>query len=143
MANAIEPKVTEPARIVKANHYLGLISTVVGICGGLGTLFVWLTANFYVGDIEVVTDRPVDSMAIRVYDRKGGETTFHTSKFQLMPGIYHFDVVPAGAITAHADAQVSFAKKTVIPVSVTSGADDSSGEDTHPVKKHWWQFWRG
>lgn len=145
MTEAVKTKASlgEPkhGKIESANKYLGLVSTLIGVVGGVGALFVWCAANFYVGDVEIQTSVPVDSIIVKAYDHKGQETTFHTAKFQLMPGSYHLDISPVGAKHTHSDVQIQFAHKTVIPMTIVPGDDADSG-DYRSEKRHWWQFWR-
>jgi len=90
---------------------LQIASTTLSIAGALGTLFVWSAANFYVGDVEVIADHPYQSLVVDVFDHKGQGTTFHTNKFQLMPGRYHVEVTADGKSKQPADVEVQFGKK--------------------------------
>jgi len=144
---AVSPSVktlSQPkTKVERASSYLGLVSTTVGVLGAVGTVFVWLTANFYVGDIEVQPDQRVQSVVVKVYDQKGQEASFHTPRFQLMPGSYHLEITPNGGATHHADAVVRFHEKTIVDVQVKGGEEQAEDKDERvPRKKHWWQFWR-
>ena len=131
------------SKVERAGSYLSLVSTTAGVLGAVGTLFVWLTANFYVGDVEVKPDQAFESVVVNVYDRKGQESSYHTPRFQLMPGSYHLEIVPNGGPAQHRDAEVRFGEKTVVDVDVQSAInqDEAQGE-RQERKKHWWQFWR-
>jgi hypothetical protein len=131
------------SKVERAHHYLSIASTTIGILGAIGTLLVWLAANFYVGDLEVKLDRPVDELEVKVYDQKGKESVYHTTRFQLMPGTYEMDVVPAGGSAQRVSATVRFREKTVINVTVPGSKGESAGGDGAPEpRKRWWQFWR-
>ncbi len=139
------PKAPIPPKtqVERAGSYVSLVSTSLGVLGAVGTLFVWLTANFYVGDVEVRPDKALESVAVKAYDQKGQEASFHTPRFQLMPGKYHLEIVANGGTARHTDVVVNFRDTTVVDVEVSSAADE--GEDKRERtqrKKHWWQFWR-
>lgn len=141
--SSTETPLPTKSKVERAHHYLGIASTTIGIVGAIGTLFVWLAANFYVGDLEVKLDRPVTALEIKVYDRKGRESVYHTTRFQLMPGTYEMDVVPAGGSAKRVSATVRFREKTVIKVTVPGSQGESEGGDEAPERrKRWWQFWR-
>lgn len=128
--------IESPSRVETTQKYLGLVYTSLGIAGAIGTIFVWLAANFYVGDVEIRDNGNVDSLTVRVFDRRGQEYTYHGRKFQLMPGDYHFEVtVPEGPAQKF-DASVRFNELTVL--SVAAG---STGQKSGPSRR-WWQFWR-
>src|SRR5258706_15917585 len=86
------PSPTIPGKIDQTHKVLGIVSTSLGICGAVGTVFVGLAMNFYVGDVEILPDKPVDSIEVKVYDNKGHEAVYHSPRFQLMPGDYSIDV---------------------------------------------------
>ena len=131
-------------KLERAHCYLGVVSTTLGILGVVGTMFVWLTANLYVGDLEVRPDRPEKALTVKVYDRKGQEAVFHTNRFQLMPGSYQLEVVESGGTTHRADAEVRFRELSVVPVVLSEVGDlESQTEPDKPAKRRWWQFWRG
>jgi len=131
-----------PGKTDKAGRYLTMVSTSLGIVGALGTMFVWLAANYFTGDVVIKTNRPVESLTIKVYDKKGQEAVYHTPVFQLMPGTYHLEIKPDGGRTIHHDTQVQFNNKTEITVSVLDGNDEPSESRSDSDKHHWWQFWR-
>src|ERR1700730_15987151 len=49
-------------RSTKVKDTLQVVSMTISIVGAVGTLFVWSAANFYVGDVEVVGDRPYQNL---------------------------------------------------------------------------------
>jgi hypothetical protein len=133
------------SKIVKTKETLGLISTTLPIIGAIGTLCVWLISTYYVGDVELLTigDKQLSRVTVKVYDPKGHEATYHTPKFQLMPGSYHLEITPEGQATQHADTEVSFNKRTEVKIALTEPqADNEKPADEQNVKKRWWQFWR-
>jgi len=137
-------------KVGRAHSYLGLVSTALGVCGALGTLFVWLVASFYVGDVEVRPDKNAEALVVKAYNSKGQEATFHTRRFQLMPGTYHLEITADGGATKHADTEVKFNKMSVVPVVINSPAEgqfadrasDAGQQTTGRRHHHWWQFWR-
>ncbi|HEY9683163.1 MAG TPA: hypothetical protein V6C86_16410 [Oculatellaceae cyanobacterium] len=107
------------------------ISTALPIIGAVGTAGVWLAANFYTGEVEVTPDRPFNSLEVRVSDKKGQETVFHTPSFQLMPGQYHLEVTVDSQHKQHFDVKTSFHKHQKIavhvPVSNQTSLNNASG----------------
>lgn len=95
-------------RASKAKDLLQTLSMAIPVVGALGTLFVWCAANLYVGDIEVLTDKPSPDLVVNVYNQKGQATAYHVNKFQLMPGIYHIEIMPDGKSKIPADIDVKF-----------------------------------
>lgn len=144
------------SKTAKARETFAVIATALPVLGAVGTVFVWLSANFYVGDVEIVTDKPFNGLTVKAFDKKGQEATFHTPRFQLMPGQYHLEIIPDGCKTEHADTVVEFRKKELIKVAVRNGSEpndqnDHNGPDqaNSPTdrqedgkKKKWWQVWR-
>lgn len=135
-----EKTVASP-RIDRLHKHLTVVSTAIGICGALGTAFVWLMATFYVGDVRINVDQPVDSLLVRVYDREGHEATFHGKNFQLMPGGYHLEVVPPDGKPRHFDVEVGFRQTAAVEVSLADTQAFQKLEQPNP-KRSWWQFWR-
>ena len=160
---------TTPKNSGKFKDSLSLASTALPITGAVGTLAVWLAANFYVGEIQVTPDRPFNTLEVRVSDKKGQESVFHTPHFQLMPGQYHLEVTVDSQFKHHADIKAVFQKNTDIAVHVPAatssvasavsapGGQSSSQTGVTPAqtvdedwgsepgdkgKKHWWQFWK-
>jgi hypothetical protein len=107
---------------------LSVASTALPIAGALGTLAVWLAATFYVGEIQVTPDRPFNTLEVRVSDKKGQESVFHTPHFQLMPGQYHLEVTVDSQFKHHADIKAAFHKHTDIPVHVPEAVAGSSAK---------------
>jgi hypothetical protein len=139
--STLEKKPTTGNKVETTHRYLGIVSTSLGIAGAVGTLFVWLTANFYVGEIEIRTTRPISSLTVKAYNPKGSEAVFHTPRFQLMPGAYHLEIIPEGSDSIHHDTNVQFNNKTIINVTVPEGSGDNAAGESNG-KRHWWQFWR-
>lgn len=130
----------QKTKLDKTHQVLGTVSTSLGILGAAGTLFVWIAANYYVGDVEVrFRDGNPGSIAVRVYDNKGHESVFHTSSFQITPGTYELEISADGSKPVRAPATVRLHDKSVVEVTL-----DSSGQTAEPKpgKKHWWRFWR-
>lgn len=128
-----------PTKVETADKTLGVVTKGITIIGAAGTVLVWLTANFYTGEVKLKTDHPVAAIETRVYDKKGQEGLYHTPSFYLMPGTYHLEITPEGGSKQNADIEIAFAKTIEIPVTTPESAA-SDGEQ--PTKKHWWQFWR-
>jgi hypothetical protein len=128
----------------KARETLNVFATaVLPIIGALGTLSVFLIANFYVGDVEVSPASPFHTLEIHAYNKKGQEAIFHSPRFQLMPDDYHFEITVDSALKQHADAAVQFRQKTLVKVSQPTVAPQSGLTKTDTVtKKHWWQLWK-
>jgi hypothetical protein len=154
----------------RVHDFLNLATKVLPVAGAVGTLFVWLTANFYVGDVQVAPDHPFNAIEVKVSDKRGQEATFHTPKFQLMPGNYHVQVAVDSQSNQHADIKVVFHRKSLIPISMPQGAapktrrddmvalgdahEDGRAEEkaqpvpdeeqtsSPPLHRHWWQFWK-
>jgi hypothetical protein len=94
------------------------VSTTLPIIGAVGTAAVWLAANFYTGDVEILTDRPFNSLEVRVSDKKGHESVFHSPSFQLMPGQYHLEVTVDAQHKQHFDVKAAFHKHQKLNVHV-------------------------
>lgn len=131
-------------KIDQTHKVLGIVSTSLGILGAAGTLLVGLVMNFYVGDVEILPDRPMGAVVVKVYDNKGHEAVFHCLHFQMMPGNYSLDILPDGGKSIHADVNVQFRENSLVPVVVPAGEPQSTGEaaSASDIKRHWWQFWR-
>jgi len=127
----------------RTKDIMTILVTGLPIIGAIGTCFCWTAANFYVGDVEVQTSRPYESITIKVFDSKGSEATFHTPKFQLMPGNYHLEINADNLGTQHADTNVAFHAKTKVQVELPSDLDrQEAQEEPKPKGKHFWQFWK-
>lgn len=146
MPTAVESKVSSPqakAGLEKTQSYLTLTSTLIGVLGGLGTIFVWLAANFYVGEIEIIPERPVEAVVTKIFNKEGHESTFHTRSIKLMPGEYHLEVgiAEADARSQHYDVVVAFGQKNTINLAVPPSLAKKEFS-TEKVRKRWWQFWK-
>jgi hypothetical protein len=150
MAQSVMEPVVQKApasKSEKAHRYLNIVSTAFGICGAVGTLAVWGVANWYVGDVEMQADKPLESIVVKVYDNKGHEAQFRTPKFQVMPGDYHVEVTANGGKAQLLETHVEYGKKTVMPIVVLN-EQEKAVEQTAEMKeasehkKHWWRFWR-
>lgn len=120
----------------------------IPIIGFVGTIFVWIFGNFYLGSVEIQTPGQYNEISISVFDKKGQESTLHTPQFQLMPGKYHLTVTVDKNSPQQLDTEVALGKTSLIkvtgnPISTTSPPpDDASAAAPHTVHKHWWQFWK-
>jgi len=137
--------------VSKTKETLSLFSTAIPIIGFVGTIFVWLAANFYTGAVDVQTPGQYKEIVIKVYDRKGQESVYVTPQFQLMPGKYHLTVTVDKNDPQQIDTEIALGKtssiKVTTPISTAStpaSTDDASGASSSPqtVRKHWWQFWK-
>lgn len=127
-------------KVEKAQTYLGLTSTAIGIVGAVGTCFVWLVGNFCTGTLEIQPDKPVEAVMVKVVDKKGQQQTYYSRWISLMPGDYHIEFgVPDKKPTKHTDAHINFWQSTVIPYAVP---DELASLPQPEPKKRWWQFWR-
>jgi hypothetical protein len=136
----------------KTREVLSLLATaILPIIGALGTLFVFLVVNFYVGDVDVAIPNGYQTLEVHAYNPKGQDSVFHTPHFQLMPDRYHFEVSVNGKPREHADAAVKFRHSTKVVLLATAIQDSNvngeqpAPEQTEPVKSHtkrWWQFWK-
>lgn len=107
-----------PGQKSRAREMLRTVSMTLPIIGAVGTGFVWIAANFYVGDVEVVSSTPVRSIVIDAFNKRGQSATFHTQRFQLMPGAYHLEVTAEGRGKVPADVDVEFGKTKRITVNL-------------------------
>ena len=123
----------------KVQSYMTMVSTGLGIAGALGTGFVWLYANFYTGELNLVPSNPVDILTVKVSDTKGHQSLYYTKQVHLMPGSYHVEVEVPNGKSQHFDTTVEFHKTNTISVEVPAGQTS-----TKPEKKghRWWLFWR-
>lgn len=128
-------------KVESADKTLGVVTKVITIIGAAGTVLVWLTANFYTGEVRIKPDHEVSVIETRVYDKKGQECLYHTPSFYLMPGTYHLEITPEGGAKQNADVEIAFAKTIEIPIT-TPGTSEAAEDSQKPGKKHWWQFWR-
>ncbi len=134
---------TSPAAdATRTKDILTILVTGLPIVGALGTFFVWTATNFYVGDVEVQTSRPFSAITVKVFDSKGSEATFHTPKFQLMPGNYHLVINTDNNGIQHADTNVAFHAKTKVQVELPSDLEKVEAQVETPKTKRFWQFWK-
>ncbi len=144
----LEPKekvfttTAQPGSATRTKDILAIMVTALPIIGALGTFFVWTMTNFYVGDVEVQTSRPYSAITVKVFDTKGQEVTFHTPKFQLMPGNYHLEIVADNNGIQHADTNVAFHAKTNVQVELPSDLDSAAANEVAPKRKYFFQFWK-
>ena len=135
-----------PSKIVKAKETMSFVATTIPVLGFVGTLAVWAATNYYVGDVIVETSKPFTTLTVKAFDKKGQESTFHTPRFQLMPGSYHLEIQADNFKPQHADAEVVFQKIATVPVGISEGnseANNQAEDSTNTQKKrHWWQLWR-
>lgn len=137
------PKPVEKTKVEKAQSYLGLASTTIGIVGAIGTAFVWLATTYYTGQLEIHPDKLVDGMMVKVTDSKGQQSTFYTRYVNLMPGDYHIEFgVPDKQPTRHADAHVNLWQRTIVPYTVPEELAHHDEQPAETPKKKWWQFWK-
>lgn len=121
-AGALAPSLTgdtnAKAKPGKLKETLSVASTALPVAGAIGTLAVWLAANFYVGEIQITPDRPFNTLEVRVSDKKGQESVFHSPHFQLMPGRYHLEVTVDSQYKQHADIKSVFRHNTAVPIHI-------------------------
>lgn len=149
-------------KVERVQSYLTVLSTSIGIIGAVGTGFVWVAANLFVGDLEIKPDKQVDAIVVKAVDKKGQQGVYYSNHVQLMPGVYHLEIgVPDKQPTRHVDVNVQLWKHTVIPYSVPaalaaagassdtssggtaqSDAADASTSGDATQHRRWWQFWR-
>jgi hypothetical protein len=157
---------TQPqkTKVEKAHSYLALASTGIGVLGALGTGFVWVSTTFFLGDVHINPDKPIDALTIKVIDKRGQASSYFGKDVQLMPGKYRLEISRAdGSGPQLADVNVQLWKVATIPYAVPStemkpvepGSDNGSAfsddaadrsaeamRAAAPDKKHWWQFWK-
>jgi len=136
----------------KTREILSLLATaILPIFGALGTLFVFLVINFYVGDVDIAIPNGYQTLEVHAYNPKGQDAVFHTPHFQLMPDRYHFEVSVNGKPREHANAAVKFRHSTNVVLLATTIQDSGANieqnvqEQTESPKshaRHWWQFWK-
>jgi len=140
-----------PSKIVKAKETMSFVATSIPVIGFVGTIAVWTATNYYVGDVVVETSKPFTTLTVKAFDKKGQESTFHTPRFQLMPGSYHLEIQADSAKPQHADTEVIFQKTATVPVSINGSTEDLSSKEqssetensaNSQKKRHWWQLWR-
>lgn len=141
-----QPPQSTPAqktKVERAQSYLGLASTGIGIIGAVGTAFVWLATTYYTGQLEIHPDKAVDAIMVKVTDTKGYQSTYYSRYVSLMPGDYHIEFgVPDKQPTRHTDAHVNVWQRTVIPYAVPNELAQHEEQSTETPKRKWWQFWK-
>jgi hypothetical protein len=155
---------TGKTKVEKAHSYLTLIYTTTAVLGAIGTAFVWLTTTFFLGDVQIIPNHPVEGVTVKVIDKRGQAATYFGKDVQLLPGHYHIEVGLADSKNVqHADVNVQLWKITSVPFNVPAtgsgggdgdsgaGANDGTGgagsgqstsDDSSSSRKHWWQFWK-
>lgn len=132
------------SKTAKAKETISFLSTAVPLLGVLGTVFVWVAANYYVGTVDIKPADDYQKITVQVYDPKGGEKVFHTPHFLLQPGTYHFAIQLDEKNAQHVDADVKLGSTANIKVAASAPA--ASTDDTQSAKeenkKHWWQIWK-
>ena len=143
MTNSVKEPIQTHNKIVKAKETVSLVATAIPVVGFVGTIAVWAASNYYVGDVVITTDKPYTSLTVKAFDKKGQESTFHTPRFQLMPGFYHLEITADNGIPKHADATVAFHKNAAVAVTISQPDQQAQEQSEDSSKKrHWWQVWR-
>jgi len=141
----VEPRLPE---IDRAKDYVGFMVAALPLIGAIGTVFVWFCSAFYVGNVELTTNKPFRTILVQAFNEKGNESEFHSPRFQLMPGDYVLRVTLDKDLPVQCGAIVKFHEKSIIPLEEPKAItfqDESTSDDGDTVKhskKHWWQFWR-
>jgi hypothetical protein len=135
--------------IKKAKDWASLLVTALPIFGAAGTLFVWVFASFYVGNVEIKTALPYQAIFVQVFNEKGSENEFRSPRFQLMPGNYLLRVSLDSKPPKNLHALVKYNQETLVPFDDNVPALQNQKDETEEAvieqkaaKKHWWQFWR-
>jgi hypothetical protein len=132
-------------KTAKTKETLSLLSTALPLIGVLGTAFVWLAANFYVGTVDIKPSAEYQEITVKVFDQKGAESQFHTSHFLLQPGKYHFAISLDDKGARHLDAEVVLGRTSnikLIEPETQSVSSQTSSDQAAASRKHWWQFWK-
>jgi hypothetical protein len=122
-APAPTPAVVQPkkTKVEQAHSYLALVSTAIGVLGALGTGFVWVSTTFFLGDVHINPDKPIDALTIKVFDKRGQASNYLGKDVQLMPGKYRVEISRAdGSGPQTADVNVQLWKVATIPYAVPS-----------------------
>ena len=123
---------TVPKQKGKLKDAVSTVSTVLPIAGAVGTMGVWLAANFYVADIQIEPDRAFNTLEVRVSDKKGQESVFHSPHFQVMPGHYHMEVTVDSQYKQHVDVKAVFHHKSTIALHVPGAFNTAAGASSAP-----------
>ena len=82
-----------------------MTSTGLGVLGAAGTVFVWLVGSFYTGQVIINTDRPVESMVVKVFAQIAGLVLPYLANFDLKNlTVYHEIAVPTTQFAANTNA---------------------------------------
>ncbi len=157
-SNSVEEKPTKPVakkgKVEVADSFLGVVSKLVTVVAAISTVSFWAYSNYYVGTLEIQPDVPVDAVTLNVYNEKGDEQTFHTTRVQMTPGRYQVVVTAEPSDNSSPDAKSSSRRYTVnVALSKTTtvshkviaekAADESTDDKAETKSNHrWWQFWR-
>ncbi len=79
------------------------------------------------------------TITVKVFDSKGSEATFHTPKFQLMPGDYHLIISTDNNGAQQADTNIAFHAKTKVQVELPSDLDRAEAQPQPTKTKRFWQ----
>jgi hypothetical protein len=129
----------------KAQSYLTIASTTIGVVGAVGTAFVWLATTFFDGHILIVPDKEIAAVCVKVSDLKGKRSEYFQKAVYLLPGDYHVEVgVPDKQPTMHTDVHVNLWQETKVswsvPPELVTPEDRAAAKEEK--KKKWWQFWK-
>lgn len=142
MTTTQTPAPHQKTKVEKAQSYLTMLSTTIGVVGAVGTAFVWLATTFFDGHILIVPDQDVPAVVVKVSDVKGHRSEYFQKAVYLVPGDYHVEIgVPDKQPTSHADVHVNLWQETKVSWTVPPQlvSPDSAEERK---KKKWWQFWK-
>jgi hypothetical protein len=149
-SSTAEKMPAQKTKVEKAQSYLTVISTTIGIIGAVGAGFAWVATTFFLGDVQIRPDKPVQTVCVKITDKHGQTAFYYGKDVQLMPGNYHLEIgLPDKAPTQHADVNVQLWKIAVIPWAVPADAaaataitTDETNDTSSPDHKRWWQFWK-
>ncbi|HEY9679733.1 MAG TPA: hypothetical protein V6C76_17150 [Drouetiella sp.] len=130
------------SKTAKTKETISFLSTAVPLIGVLGTAFVWLAANFYVGTVDIRPSTEYQELSVKVFDQKGEEREFHTPHFLLQPGRYHMTITLDSKNAHQIDTNIVLGKTTQINVEEKEPEAQATSTDTSETHKHWWQFWK-
>lgn len=161
-SSTIEKPAANPGKtkVEKAQSYLSLVGTGIGIAGAVGTGLVWLITTFFLGDVQILPDKNADSVCVKVIDKRGQASLYFSKDVQLMPGKYHLEIgLPDQKPSKFADVDVKLWNITQIPWAVPAQGQTAVSSDDHASvqpqqaalnasdsgdgqHKRWWQFWK-
>lgn len=144
MTTTENPAPPQKTKVEKAQSYLGLVSTGLGVLGVVGTGIVWVTTTFMDGEVQINPDKTISALEVKVTDTQGHQKIYYGRNLWLFPGKYHLEFgVPDKQPTTHADATVSLWKKTEVPYVVPASlVEPEQPTEDNKSKKKWWQFWK-